>query len=562
MFDAIVIGSGMSGGWVAKELTEKGLKTLVIERGRHIEHGVDYTDSVLPWDLSNANRVPEEETSRDYPIQSTVYAFNAATKHYWVKDSEHPYSTPDDKPYRWIRGYHLGGRSLMWGRQSYRWNELDFAANKLDGHGSDWPIRYADVAPWYDRVEEFAGISGTYEGMPQLPDGKFLPAMALNACEADFKAKVAAAFPERRVIPSRTANLTEAKPQHEALGRSPCQYRWFCDRGCSYGAYFSSLSATLPAARNTGNLTIVTDAIAHSLVYDPGTKRVTGVKVIDANARAGRTYEAKIVILCASAIPTAMILLNSRSEAFPNGLANSSDMVGRNLMDHVNGGASALVTYPGLEDQYYHGRRPTGFVIPRYRNLKQEEDYLRGYTVGGYAWRANWAGVPGVPSGVGAQAKARVRKPGPWMLVVGAAVEMLPDPANRVTLHPSRTDKWAMPIAHIEWAPGPNERKLLAAARADIKAMVDAAGARIVYLGGESEPPAGSIHEMGTAHMGLDPKTSVLNKYNQAHDIPNLFVADGSAMASNGTFNPSLTYMALAARSAHYAAAFLREGRV
>ena len=562
MFDAIVVGSGMSGGWVAKELTEKGFKTLIIERGRHIEHGVDYTDNLAPWELPDANRVPEDEVTRDYPVQSTCYAFNAATKQYWVKDSEHPYSTPADKPFHWIRGYHLGGRSLMWGRQSYRLSELDFAANGRDGHGSDWPIRYADLAPWYDHVERFAGIAGSREGIPQLPDGEFLPPMALNACEADFKAKVEAAFPERRVIPSRTANLTEVKPQHEAVGRSRCQYRWFCDRGCSFGAYFSSLSATLPAARNTGNLTIVTDAIAQRLVYDPKRKRVTGVQVVDAKTRAGRTYEGRVVFLCASTIPTAMILLNSKSEAFPNGLANSSDMVGRNLMDHVSGGAAATVIYPGLEDRYYHGRRPTGFTVPRYRNVRQEEDYLRGYMLGGFAWRPNWtAGLTG-QGGVGAQAKARLRKPGPWTLLVGATVEMLPNPQNRVTLHPTRTDKWGMPIAHIEWAPGENERKLTAAARADVKAMVEAAGAEIVHLSGGDDPLGGSIHEMGTAHMGVDPKTSVLNKYGQAHDVANLFITDGSAMASSGTQNPSLTYMALSARGAHHAAEFLKAGRI
>ena len=562
MFDAIVVGSGMSGGWVAKELTEKGLKTLIIERGRHIEHGADYTDGLMPWELPNANLVPEDDVKRDYPVQSTCYAFSAATKSYWVKDSEHPYSTPADKPFQWIRGYHLGGRSLMWGRQSYRWSELDFEANQRDGHGSDWPVRYADMAPWYDHVERFAGIAGTREGIAALPDGDFLPPMALNACEADFKAKVEAAFPERRVIPSRTANLTAVKPQHEALGRGQCQYRWFCDRGCSYGAYFSSLSATLPAARNTGNLTIVTDAIAQRLICDPKSKRIIGVQVVDANTRAGHTYEGRLVFLCASAIPTAMILLNSKSEAFPNGLANSSDMVGRNLMDHVVGGALAMATYPGLDDRYYHGRRPTGFVVPRYRNIEQEEEYLRGYILGGLAWRTNWTAAAKGQMGVGAQAKARLRKPGPWMLAVGGTAEMLPEPQNRVTLHRTRTDKWGMPIAHIEWAPGENERKLMAAARADVKAMLAAAGAKIAHLSTGSETLGGSIHEMGTARMGLDPRTSVLNKYSQAHDVPNLFITDGSGMASSGTQNPSLTYMAFSARGAHFAAEFLRDGRI
>ena len=557
MFDAIVVGSGISGGWVAKELTERGLKTLVIERGRHIEHGADYTDSLSPWELPNANHVPEEEVARDYPIQSTIYAFNAATKHYWVKDSEHPYSTPPNKPFSGIRGYHLGGRSIMWGRQSYRWSDLDFSANKLDGHGSDWPIRYADLAPWYDHVETFAGICGSYEGLPQLPDGKFLPPMALNACELDFQAKVAAAFPERRVIPSRSANLTEAQPQHQAVGRNPCQYRFFCDRGCSFGAYFSSLSATLPAAQNTGNLTIVTDAIAHSLVYDPSTKRVTGVRVIDAKSHVGRTYQARLVFLCASTIPTAMLLLNSRSEAFPNGLANNSDMVGRNLMDHLHGAMTTII-YPGLEEYYYYGRRPNGFIIPRYRNLEPREDYLRGFFLAGGASRVNWMTTNLGEVGVGRRAKEQLRKPGPWMLNFGAAIEMLPNPDNRVTLHPTRKDKWGLPIAHIEWAPGENERKLAVAAQRDVKAIADATGGKIVQQPGGPESFIGSVHEMGTARMGTDPANSVLNKYNQTHDIPNLFITDGSAMASSAVQNPSLTYMALSARAAYHAAEFMR----
>jgi choline dehydrogenase-like flavoprotein len=561
MFDAIIVGSGMSGGWVAKELTEKGLKTLVIERGRHIEPGVDYTDGLMPWELTNADRVPEDEVAADYFIQSKTYAFSAATKQYWVKDSEHPYATPKDKPFTWIRGYHLGGRSIMWGRQSYRLSDLDFEANGKDGHGSDWPIRYADLAPWYDHVETFAGVSGSLEGLPQLPDGQFLPAMGLNAGERAFKAKVAAAFPDRRVIPSRTANLTQARPQHEALGRTSCQFRSFCHRGCSYGAYFSSLSATLPAARNTGNLTVVTDAIVHSVAYDPKTRRATGVRVIDANTRQGRTYEGRMVFLCASTIPTAMILLNSRSEAFPNGLANSSDMVGRNLMDHLSG-PLAVGLLPGPADKYYRGRRPGNFYVPRYRNIDKAEDYLRGYSFQGVAFRSSWSRGASAPIGVGAQAKAALRKPGPWTVVFGGQMEMLPNPGNRVSLHPTRQDKWGMPIAHIECAPGENEHKMALAAQADAIAMVEAAGGTVVQAGSGPGTPGATIHEMGTAHMGVDPRRSVLNRYNQAHDVPNLFITDGSAMASTSCQNPSLTYMALSARGAHYAAQFLREGLI
>ena len=556
MFDAIVVGSGMSGGWAAKELTEKGLKTLVIERGRHIEHRADYTDSLMPWQLPNLGMVPEEEAARDYAIQSQCYAFTTATQQYWVKDSEHPYSYPEDKPFFWLRGYHLGGRSIMWGRQSYRLSPMDFEANAKDGHGSDWPIRYSDLAPWYDHVERFAGISGSKEGLPQLPDGEFLPPMDLTAPENDFKAKLEKTFPGRRLIAGRCAHLTSAQPHHLELGRAPCQYRSLCDRGCSYGAYFSSLSATLPAARRTGNLTIVTDSIAHSLVYDPKRRKVSGVRVIDANTKQGRTYEAKMVFLCASAIPTAQILLNSACEAFPEGLANRSGAVGRYLMDHLYGvGAGGM--YPGFGDIYHAGRRPNGFYIPRYRNVTESGDYLRGFGFQGSVLRASWnASQPGI----GVDLKAKLRNPGPWMVWLAGFGEMLPRPDNRVTLHPTRKDKWGIPIVHIDCSLGENEKKMLVAACEDAKQMIQAAGAAVLYSNSESKGVGLAIHEMGTAHMGVDPARSVLNKYNQAHDVSNLFVTDGACMASGGCQNPSLTYMAMSARAAHHATEFLREG--
>ncbi len=561
MFDAIVVGSGISGGWVAKELTEKGLKVLVLERGPNIEHGADYKDGLMPWELPNDGKIPEEEIARDYAIQSKNYAFNAANKHFWVKDSELPYSTPDDKPFTWYRGFHLGGRSLMWGRMSLRWSELDFAANKKDGHGSDWPIRYADLAPWYDHVEAFAGVSGSKEGLSQLPDGDFLKPMGLNDVEADFKKKIEAKFPGRTVIPPRVANLTEVRPQQEELGRGPCQFRSICHEGCSYGAYFSSLSATLPAAKKTGNLTVITDAIVHSVIHDPKTNRVTGVRVIDARTKKPTVYAAKMIFLNASTIPTAQILLNSKSAAFPNGLANSSDMVGRNLMDHV-GGASAVGMYPGFTDRYYRGRRPQANIIPRYSNLDGKADYLRGFSLGTMAFRANWAMTSMFPIGIGAAAKEKMRKPGPWMMFVGGGAEMLPNRDNRVTLNATRTDKWGMPIPHIECAPGDNDRKVVAAAQADAEAMLTAAGATVVNKGHGPGIPGATIHEMGTAHMGVDPKTSVLNGFNQTHDVPNLFITDGSAMASTATQNPSLTYMALSARAAHHAVEFLKAGKL
>ena len=560
-FDAIVIGSGMSGGWVAKELAERGLKTLVIERGRHIEHGADYTDSLSPWELANLGMVAEPEIAAHYPVQSQCYAFTTATKHLWVKDSEHPYTTPEGRPFMWIRGYHLGGRSIMWGRQSYRMSEMDFEANARDGHGVDWPIRYADLAPWYDHVESFAGISGSAEGLDQLPDGKFLPPMAFTPVEEDFKRKLEAAFPTRRLTIGRCAHLTETKPQHEELGRAACQYRSLCERGCSYGAYFSSLSATLPAAQRTGNLTIVTDTIAHSIVHDPKTGKASGVRTIDANTKEGRTYEGRVIFICASAIPTAQIMLNSKSEAFPNGIANRSDAVGRYLVDHVSDmGASGI--YPGFENVYHSGRRPNGFYIPRYRNVTEPgEGFLRGYGFQGGAMRENWR--RGIwQAGVGAELKKRLRRPGPWRLGLGGFGEMLPRADNRVTLHPTRTDKWGMPIPHIDCSLGENERRMIAQANEDARAMLEMAGCTDIQVRDHYGGLGLGIHEMGTARMGRDPATSVLNQYNQAHDVPNLFVTDGACMASSGCQNPSLTYMAMSARGAHYAAEFLRAGKI
>jgi choline dehydrogenase-like flavoprotein len=561
MFDAIVVGSGMSGGWAAKELCEKGLKTLVIERGEHVEHGADYLDSLSPWELENFGMVPEEEAAEHYAVQSKCYAFSTANKHFWVKDSDHPYSVADGKQFMWIRGYHLGGRSIMWARQSYRLSPMDFESNARDGHGSDWPIRYEDMAPWYDHVETFAGISGSKEGLPQLPDGQFLPPMAMTDTELDFKARIEAAYPTRKLIIGRCAHLTEAKPHHEELGRIACQYRSLCERGCSYGSYFSSLSATLPAARNTGNLTIITDSIVHSIIHDPQTGKASGVRVIDAKTNEGRTYEAKLVMLCASTIPTAQILLNSRSEAFPNGLANRSDAVGRYLTDHLSAmGASG--TYHGFESHYHRGRRPNGFYMPRFRNVTEPaETFVRGYGFQGGVMRDNWRRGIGQP-GVGAELKAKLRAPGPWRISLSGFGEMLPRPDNRVTLHPTRTDKWGIPLVHIDCAMGENERAMIQQASADALEMLTMAGCTDIHARTHYGGLGLGIHEMGTAHMGKDPTRSVLNKYNQAHDVPNLFVTDGACMASGGCQNPSLTYMAMSARGAHFAAEFLKEGRI
>jgi choline dehydrogenase-like flavoprotein len=559
-FDAIVVGSGISGGWVAKELCERGLKTLVIERGRHVNHRTDYLDFSAPWEVPNRGMVPEAEVAEHYPVQSRYHAFNSATKQFWVRDSEHPYSTPADRPYNWIRGYHLGGRSITWSRHAYRMSDYDFGANQQDGNGVDWPIRYADISPWYDRVERFAGISGVTEGLAQLPDGQFLPPIELNCLESAFKKKIEQEFPTRRVTSGRCAHLTEPTAEHVALGRGPCQMRGNCERGCGYGAYFSSLSATLPAAQKTGNLTVITDAIVERLDYDHAKRRISGVRVIDTNTKQGRSYQARVVFLCASTIGTTQILLASQSEYFPRGLANRSDAVGRHLMDLVVG-IGAEGTHRGFLDRYHYGRRPTGFCLPRYINIteKRDADFLRGYGFLGYSRRSGWERAEH-EAGVGVELKQRLRMPGPWGMRLLGFAEMLPHADNRVTLHTTRKDRWGLPLVHIDCTHGENERRLAERANRDAVQMLVSAGFENVRPLGEGMPPGQSMHEMGTARMGRDPATSVLNGHNQAHDVQNLFITDGSCMTSTGTLNPSLTYMALSARAANYAADRLASG--
>ncbi|HET9474453.1 MAG TPA: GMC family oxidoreductase [Steroidobacteraceae bacterium] len=561
-FDAIVVGSGITGGWVARELCARGLKTLVLERGRNIDHAIDYQDFATPWEVPNRGLVPEQERAEHYAIQSTCHAFSEATKQWWVRDSEHPYTTPADRPFSWIRGYHLGGRSITWGRQSYRMSDYDFNANKLDGNGIDWPIRYADLSPWYDRVERFAGISGANEGLDQLPDGQFLPPLELNCLELAFKQKVEALNPTRRVTVGRCAHLTEPTAEHIALGRGPCQMRSVCERGCGYGGYFSSLSATLPAARKTGNLTIVTDAIVERLDYDHARRRISGVRVIDAATRKGRSYQARVVFLCASTIGSTQIMLASRSEYFPNGLANRSDALGRYLMDHVVGiGASG--THPGFLDRYYYGRRPTGFYLPRYVNITENggADFVRGFGFQGYSSRSSWSRGAG-EVGVGAELKQRLRSPGRWEMSLFGFGEMLPRADNRVKLHASRRDNWGIPLVDIDCTHGENERRIAERANRDAAQMLAAAGFENIVPMGPVASPGQCVHEMGTARMGHDPATSVLNRYNQAHDVSNLFVTDGSCMTSSGSVNPSLTYMALSARAANHAADLLASGEI
>ena len=558
-FDAIVVGSGISGGWAAKELSERGLKVLLLERGRHVTHRGDYvTEGKAAWEMPYRGQIPESVVDSEYAVQKDCYAFTDYTKQFFVNDRENPYSVAEDKPFTWIRGYHLGGRSLTWHRQSYRWGELDFAANKLDGHGVDWPIRYKDLAPWYDHVETFAGISGSHEGLSQLPDGQFQPPFPMNCVEKEVKQKIEAALPGRNLIIGRTAHLTEPTAEQLSLGRVRCMNRSECQRGCSFGAYFSSLSATLPAANRSGNLTTVTDAIVDSVVYDSDKQRASGVRVIDANTGERRSYGARLIFLCASTLGTTQIMLNSTSESFPNGIANSSGALGQYLMDHL-GGVSASGRFHGHSDKYHSGRRATGVYIPRFRNVTdKDERFVRGFGYQGSAFRPamwSWSG-----EGIGVDLKQRLRQPGPWRFGIGGFGEMLPDKRNRVWLDENNKDRWGIPILQIDCEHRENEIAMLDAIAEDAGELLEAAGLTDINVSKNAAPPGLMIHEMGTARMGHDPATSVLNKFNQAHDVPNLFVTDGAAMTSSACQNPSLTYMAITARAAAAAVDMLKEG--
>jgi choline dehydrogenase-like flavoprotein len=561
-FDAIVVGSGMSGGMSAKELTERGLKVLVLERGPEIIPERDYTDNLNPWEKPNLDSVPQDEIAEHYPRQygGVAYAIKESTKHFWVKDSEHPYEEAEGTTYDWLRGYHTAGRSIMWSRQTYRLSDLDFGANEREGHAIDWPIRYADIEPWYNKVETFVGISGSAEGLPHLPDSVFQPAFELTDAEKSLKASVENSFPERNVIPARIAHLTDATEEQKSLGRSNCQVRNHCHQGCSFKAYFSSLNATLPAAEQTGNLTMVHNAIVESIEYDAAGNRVSGVRVIDAETNEKRTYTAKVIFLNASTIASAMILLQSKSETFPNGLANHSDQVGRNLMDHVSG-ANATGYLSGFDNKTTFGRRPSGGIyIPRYANLDgQDKPYRRGFGFQGGATSVGNAG--GQLPGIGRAFKEAHKLPSAWRIGIGAFGEQLSNPENRVTLHASKRDKWGNPIALFNVKYGDNEYKMLEEASKDAVAMLEAAGCtNITATPVNLTKPGNRIHEMGSARMGRDRNTSVLNGWCQAHDVPNLFITDGSFMTSAACQNPSLTYMAFSARAAHYAADLIDQG--
>ena len=553
-YDAIVIGSGISGGWAAKELAEKGLKTLVLERGRDVKHG-DYPTAMLDsWQFPGRTKIPATEVAKQYKQNRTGYTTHPASAHWFVNDLENPYS--EEKPFDWMRGYHVGGRSLLWGRQSYRWSDLDFEANAKEGVAVDWPIRYADIAPWYDYVERFAGISGNKDNLPHLPDGQFLPPMDMNCLELDIRRRLADRFAGRPMIIGRAANLTV--PHN---GRGNCQSRNRCIRGCPFGAYFSSNASTLPAAYATGNLTLRPFSIVNQILYDKDRGRATGVRIIDAETNEVIDFHAKVIFSCASAVASTFILLNSRSERFPNGLGNDSGELGHNLMDHhFKVGASGLSD--GFKDQYYKGQRPNGIYIPRFRNLNKQtarKDYLRGFGYQGSASRVDWTLPIKELNHFGAKLKAELIAPGPWRFGIGSWGECLPYHENRLYLNETVRDKWGQPTVtfNCEWKQ--NELNMRKDMMASAVEMLEAVGLKDVKPFDDGSAPGLCIHEMGTARMGRDPKTSVLNGWNQVHAAPNVFVTDGACMTSNACVNPSLTYMALTARACDHAVSELKK---
>ncbi|MCF8715185.1 GMC family oxidoreductase [Joostella atrarenae] len=550
-YDAIVIGTGISGGWAAKELCEKGLKTLVLERGRMVEHIKDYpTMHKDPWDYELKGALTPEEKATQHKQHRVGWAPDKSNKHFFVDDVKHPYN--EIKRFDWIRGYHVGGRSITWGRQSYRWSDIDFEANKKDGIGVDWPVRYKDIAPWYDKVETYIGVSGRNLGLKQLPDGKFLPPMDLNCVEEHLKDKISENYNDRILTIGRVAHITGNKSFE---GRGTCQSRNRCSRGCPYGGYFSSNSSTLPAAERTGNMTLRPNSIAYEIIYDEGIEKATGVKIIDAETNEKHEFSASIIFLCASAMATNSILLQSKSNRFPNGMGNDSGSLGTNIMDHhYRLGANGKMD--GFEDKYFKGRRPNGIYIPRFRNLSKEttaKDFIRGYGYQGGANRGDWT-TSVAEMGYGKELKDNILDIGGWNFGMTGFGEMLPYDENKVTLNYEKLDSWGLPTLDFDVEFKENEYNM----RKDIlkqgAEMLEKAGFKDVSTYDDPGGPGLGIHEMGGARMGYDAKTSVVNKNNQLHAVPNVYVTDGAFMTSAACQNPSLTYMAFTARAADHAA--------
>ena len=556
-YDAIVVGTGISGGWAAKELCEKGLKTLVLERGRMVKHVEDYpTMNDDPWDYKTGDVITQETRKNQAKQSRTNYTTRESGKHFFVNDIEHPYN--EVNRFDWMRGYHVGGRSLMWGRQSYRLTDFDFKANLKDGVATDWPIRYKDIEPWYEYVEEFIGVSGKNIGLPHFPDGNYLKPLELNCVDEVLKDSVSEKYSDRVVANARVAHITEGtKP---GLGRNTCQYRNRCARGCPFGAYFSSNSSTLPTAEATGNMTLRPNSVVHEVIYDADTKRATGVRVIDAETKEVYEFNAKVIFLCASAIPTTSILMQSKSDAFPNGMGNQSGELGHNIMDH-HFQVGAYGRYDGFEDKYYTGRRPGGIYIPRFRNIggkTNNNDFLRGYGYQGGASRGSWTDTISEMA-YGADFKEQITKPGDWSMGINGFGEILPYHENKMTLDYEKLDQWGLPTVTFDATIKENELKMRKDMQEQAIEMLENAGFKDVKGYDNGYAIGLGIHEMGTARMGRDRKTSVLNANNQLHDVPNVYVTDGSAMTSAGNVNPSLTYMALTARAANHAVEELKK---
>lgn len=553
-FDAIVVGSGMTGGWAAKELCENGLETLVLERGRNVEHIKDYPTAMQEsWQLPNRGNLTRKFREEN-PILTQCGAVSGDNEHFFVKDREHPYEQA--KPFTWIRGYQVGGKSLLWARLCQRWSDLDFEANSKDGYGADWPIRYPDIAPWYSYVEKFVGVSGNRDGLPQVPDGEFLPPIEMHCLDRHFKSVVEPLYPGRHVIASRTANLTRG-----INGRSPCQFRNRCRRGCPFAAYFSSVTVTLPAAAATGKMTLRPDSVVHSILYDEAQGKAVGVRVIDARTKETTEYFARIIFLNAGTLNSTLVLLNSKSARFPEGFGNDSDALGRYLMDHNFRGVVSA-EYTGLQDRYYYGKRPTGAYMPRFRNFgdDKQSSFLRGYAFGFYGGRQAGSLEEGAP--IGADFKRRQSQLGKWTMWVSGMGEHLPYPDNRVTLSKDKVDAWGMPLLEVSCEYKENEVAMTQDMIETGAEMLERAGFENIRARNTHENPGLGIHEMGTARMGRDPKTSVLNGFNQVHAAPNVFVTDGACMASSACQNPSITYMALTARAASHAIDSLKKGTI
>ncbi|MEK9612830.1 MAG: GMC family oxidoreductase [Flavobacteriaceae bacterium] len=557
-YDAIVVGTGVSGGWAAKELCESGLKTLVLERGRMVKHLEDYpTMNMDPWDMKHRGSTPQE-VLRDYNKQRR-WGVNEGNRHFYNKDSEYDYD--EVKPFDWIRGTQVGGRSLIWGKQTYRWSDLDFEANARDGIGVDWPIRYKDIAPWYSYVEKFVGISGEALNLPQLPDSEFLPPMELNCLESHLKDTLDKNFTDRTLTIGRVAHITEGTK--EGAGRSSCQYRNRCDRGCPFGAYFSSNSSTLPMAEATGNMTLRPHSIVAEVLYDQDTQKATGVRVIDAQTKEILEFHSKIVFLCASSMGSTAILMQSKSNRYPNGMGNDSGELGHNIMDHQLG-SGASGQYAGFKDKYYTGRRPNGFYIPRFRNLYENDknlDFIRGYGYQGGASRSDWSEVVS-ELGYGKDYKKEMLNAGSWNIGMGGFGEVLPYHENHMYLNYDKLDAFGLPTIVFDAEFKENEKRMKEDWKTQAAEMLESAGCTDITIFDSNAPIGKGIHEMGTARMGHDPKTSVLNKHNQVHGVPNVFVTDGACMASSATQNPSLTYMALTARAANYAVSELKKQNI